>query len=658
MDELRVRISTQRDIQDCSMLCFCETWLGKRTPDEAITPDGYTAFREDRSAVDSGKTRGGGTAVLVKQTWCTDCKLISKSCSENVEFLTLKLRPFYLPRELQCIIVTVVYIPPSAKEEAALRELHDMINEQENKYPDAAFIILGDFNHCNLKKNMPKLYQFVTFPTRENKILDHCYSNIRNAFIAEPKPHFGKSDHLAIRLKPTYIKRLKAQPVTIKTVNTWTDSAQASLQGCLEATDWNIFKEATDDIHEYTEAVSDYISWCTSICAPPRTVRVFPNQKPWFNGNIKQKIRKRQEAFKSGDQREYKKARYELQKSIRAAKRAYSQKLESFYLSNNTRSMWQGIQAVTNYKEIVSATDPLDVTLPDSLNTFYTRFDRMNTDTPLKAPCNPTDTVFQVTPTQVLKALRQVNPHKAVGPDGVPPRVLKACAEQLTGVYVDIFNLSLNQAVVPRIFKSSTIVPVPKKLNPATLNNFRPVALTPVAMKCLEKLVLTHINHMVPDTIDPLQFAYRPNRSVDDAVAFALHHILQHLDNRGTYVRTLFLDYSSAFNTIRPGRLTEKLTDLGVPTPTCNWILDFLIERPQVVRMGRRVSAELIISTGSPQGCCLSPKLFTLYTHDCISTQDNTIIIKYADDTTILGLIKGGGRVGLQGFGERYSYIW
>lgn len=127
-----------------------------------------------------------------------------------------------------------------------------MIKEHENKYPDAAFIILGDFNHCNLKKNMPKLYQFVTFPTRENKILDHCYSNIKNAFIAEPKPHFGKSDHLAIRLKPTYIKRLKAQPVTIKTVNTWTASAQAGLQGCLEATDWNIFKEATDDIHEYT----------------------------------------------------------------------------------------------------------------------------------------------------------------------------------------------------------------------------------------------------------------------------------------------------------------------------------------------------------------------------------------------------------------------
>lgn len=161
-----------------------------------ITLASYTVFREDRSAADSGKTRGGGTAALIKQSCCTDSMIISKSA---------------FPK---CIIVSVVYIPPSAEEEAALRELHDMINKHENTYPDTAFIILGDFNHCNLQKNIPKLYQFVTFPTRGNKTLDHCYSNIRDTCTAEPKPHFGKSDHLVIRLKPTYTKRLKAQPVT------------------------------------------------------------------------------------------------------------------------------------------------------------------------------------------------------------------------------------------------------------------------------------------------------------------------------------------------------------------------------------------------------------------------------------------------------------
>ncbi len=150
-------------------------------------------------------------------------------------------------------------------------------------------------------------------------------------------------------------------------------------------------------------------------------------------------------------------------------------------------------------------------------------------------------------------------------------------------------------------------MPLPKKTNATIINNFRPVALTPVAMKYLEKLVLQHINSVVPDTVDPFQFAYRSNRLVYDAVALALHYVLQHLDTHNTYARLLFLDYSSAVNTIRPMKLTSKLVDLGVPTPTCNWILDFLTDRPQVVR-----SPLSLHERWNPTGCCLSPKLFSL----------------------------------------------
>lgn len=155
-----------------------------------------------------------------------------------------------------------------------------MLSKHENAYPDAAIVVLGDFNHCNLRKNIPKLHQFVNFPTRGNNILDKCYSNIRNAYTAVSKPHFGKCDHLAILLQPTYIKRFKADPVTVRTVKMWTDDALAELQGCLEATDMSIFKEAADNIHEYADTVSSYIDWCTSICIPSRTICVYPNQKP------------------------------------------------------------------------------------------------------------------------------------------------------------------------------------------------------------------------------------------------------------------------------------------------------------------------------------------------------------------------------------------
>jgi hypothetical protein len=147
----------------------------------------------------------------------------------------------------------------------------------------------------------------------------------------------------------------------------------------------------------------------------------------------------------------------------------------------------------------------------------------------------------------MLSVDKQVNIHKAAGPGGLPGRVLKACTDQLASV---IFNLSLTESLIPTYFKQTTIVPVPKKAKVACLNDYGFVALKSVAMKCFERLVMAHIHSILPDTLDPLQFAYRPNRSTDDAIS--IHTALSHLDKRYTYVRMLFYDYSSAFNTIVP----------------------------------------------------------------------------------------------------------
>ncbi|KAI4903543.1 hypothetical protein NFI96_030846 [Prochilodus magdalenae] len=113
---------------------------------------------------------------------------------------------------------------------------------------------------------------------------------------------------------------------------------------------------------------------------------------------------------------------------------------------------------------------------------------------------------------------------------------------------------------------------------PTCLNDYRPVA--PIIMKCFERLVLRHIKTLLPPSLDPLQFAYRPNRSTDDAISTTLHLALTHLDNRDTYVRMLFIDFSSAFSTIIPQHLIGKLNLLGLNTSLSNWILDFLTGRP------------------------------------------------------------------------------
>ncbi|KAI5100825.1 immunoglobulin kappa variable 6-21 [Silurus meridionalis] len=402
----------------------------------------------------------------------------------------------------------------------------------------------------------------------------------------------------------------------------------ASGRDCFECTNWDMFREAATygdsiNLEEYTSSVTSYISKCVDDVTISRTITTRSNQKPWMTANVRALLKQKDSAFRSGDKAALKTARTKLSRAIREAKRAHAKKIHNhFQDSGDTRRMWQGMQVITNYKTTSPACDR-DPSLPDVLNDFYARFE-----------------VLCLTTAEVRKTLCRVNPRKSAGPDNIPGRVLRECAEQLADVLTDIFNISLSSNVVPTCLKTTTIVPVSKKSSVSCLNDYRPVALTPIVMKCFERLVMRHIKTQIPPSLDPMQFAYRPNCSTDDAISTTLHLTLTHLDNKDSYVRMLFIDFSSAFNTIIPQHLIEKLNLLGLNTSLCNWILDFLTERPQSVRIGNSISSTTTLSTGAPQGCVLSPLLFTLLTHDCVAMHSSNHIIKYADDTTVVGLIR------------------
>ncbi|KAI3354907.1 hypothetical protein L3Q82_004701 [Scortum barcoo] len=260
-----------------------------------------------------------------------------------------------------------------------------------------------------------------------------------------------------------------------------------------------------------------------------------------------------------------------------SAKRQYRDKVESHYKGSNTRSMWAGLKTLTDYKKKISSAEVMSASLPDELNTFYARFESTSP---------------------------AVEVQKAQEEDHCPPVISRA----------DMCR---------------------------TLKRIKHT-ITSTIMKCFEWLVKSFITSSIPDSLDPLQFAYRPNRSTEDAIALTLHTAaFSHLDQRDTYVRMLFIDYSSAFNTIVPSKLVTKLRDLGLNSALCDWILNFLTGRPQAVRMGSTTSSTLTLNTGAPQGCVLSPLLYSLFTHDCVATHSSNTIIKFADDTTVIGLITG-----------------
>ncbi|KAI3374832.1 hypothetical protein L3Q82_021368, partial [Scortum barcoo] len=191
--------------------------------------------------------------------------------------------------------------------------------------------------------------------------------------------------------------------------------------------------------------------------------------------------------------------------------------------------MWAGLKTLTDYKKKV-----MSASLPDELNTFYARFESTSsTCGGAKGSGGPLPTCDNQG-RHVCRTLKRINTRKAPGPDGIPSRALKK----------------------PKIL---------------CLNDYRPVALTSTIMKCFERLVKPFITSSLPDSLDPLQFACRPNRSTEDAIALTLHTAPSHLDQRDTYayVRMLFIDYSSAFNTIVPSKLSSPSSETSGSTAPC-----------------------------------------------------------------------------------------
>ena len=84
---------------------------------------------------------------------------------------------------------------------------------------------------------------------------------------------------------------------------------------------------------------------------------------------------------------------------------------------------------------------------------------------------------------------------------------------------------------MPRAWKTSTIIPVPKKAAPLQLNDHRPVALTPTIAKCFEKVVSKHLKFDVVDQLDPFQFAYKASRGVKNVSLTLLNLITQHIES-------------------------------------------------------------------------------------------------------------------------------
>ena len=197
----------------------------------------------------------------------------------------------------------------------------------------------------------------------------------------------------------------------------------------------------------------------------------------------------------------------------------------------------------------------------------------------------------------------------AHGPDNVPCHIVKEFTYQLPEPITTIFNTSLRSGIVLVVWKESNIIPIPKIQPPIDESDFRPTLWTFCLSKVLEDFVVKWLIDDVKDKIDPEQFGCLKGTSTMYCLLDMIHTWLTYLNSCGRHLCLCF-DFSKAFDHIGYNVLLEKLLDLGVSTYSILWIISFLTNQRQCVKLAGLTSVWLPITAGIPQGtnldqyCC------------------------------------------------------
>ncbi|KAK3530802.1 hypothetical protein QTP70_002836 [Hemibagrus guttatus] len=161
----------------------------------------------------------------------------------------------------------------------------------------------------------------------------------------------------------TYRPLVRRSKPVLKQVKTWPAGAISALQDCFECTDWNRFREAATNgnsmnLEVYTTSVTSYIGKCIDDVTVSKTITTRSNQKLWMTAEVRALLKLRDSAFRAGDKEALRTARAKLSRAIKGVKRTHAQRIHGhFQDSGDFWRIWQGIQAITNYKTTPSACD-------------------------------------------------------------------------------------------------------------------------------------------------------------------------------------------------------------------------------------------------------------------------------------------------------------
>ena len=619
-----------------------ETWCHSDQPSDVFSISGYNMVRRDRM-----HKRGGGVLVYIRSSipykhWA--------QLSDDFETSWIVARPRKLPRQFANLIIGILYHPPKANNKEMINHLTFCLDSILKEHPFSGIILMGDFNSLpdSRIKGAYNLKQIVTAPTRGSKVLDKVLTNMHALYkTPEVCPPIGTADHNVVICTPLPAYRTPAPKPQTTITRCKGQNQKALFADELMKVNWQpLFRmdSCTDQLTHFNTTIMSILD--THMPFKPTTK--CSTDRPWITPYFKDLLKKRQHAYSCGNFSLYHALRNKvnrLNKSLRSA--YYSSSIDAFKQADS-RKWWAGVKQLTGAvksgkHELSGLANSLcdgDMEqLAEMINTF---FQSVSCDLPKPSKsllphrdAGPVPDKYIITVQDVEKQLMKLNLSKAPGPDGIPNWVLRDFAGYLAPPVASIFNASIREGCLPPIWKSATSCPVPKVKPPKLIEkDLRPISLTCVLSKNLETFVVKWLWEVILPFVDPYQFGALANCSTVHALIEVCHDWFMSTDNSKdkNHVHTVLIDYSKAFDRINPNILIQKLIALDVPVLILHWVLDFLSERTQSVRVGEATSSPLDIWATVPQGTKMGVVLFLIMIND-LKTGCPTF--KYVDDTTL-----------------------
>ena len=236
----------------------------------------------------------------------------------------------------------------------------------------------------------------------------------------------------------------------------------------------------------------------------------------------------------------------------------------------------------------------------------------------------------------VRKMLKEFKPKTSKGLDGISMKIIKHISDIIIEPITLLINQSLMTNTFPTKLKIAKIMPLLKKPNIFTPDNFRPISLLPCISKIIEKCVFTQIFEYFEKNklLYGSQYGYRKNHSTETACLELVDKLYRQLDdNQSPFC--VFIDLSKAFDTIIHKILLAKLKYYGFDINALSWFNSYLSDRKQFVEVEGHRSETNFIRTGVPQGSTLGPLLFIIYMNDINNVSEALKSILFADDTSL-----------------------